>query len=95
MGDDRSLSKTARGRPSVGVPQRHVPRCMQRTCSSTHKVSLVMVLSRILHWWRLGVSYGVLLGGAGGGRRPLAMVVAGNPKDRFIFLDLIGLYLQI
>jgi hypothetical protein len=54
-----------------------------------------MVLSRILHWWRLGVSYGVRLGGAGGGRRPLAMVVAGNPKDRFIFLDLIGLYLQI
>jgi hypothetical protein len=54
-----------------------------------------MVLSRILHWWRLDVSYGVRLGGAGGGRRPLVLVVAENPRDRFVFLDLIGFYLQI
>jgi hypothetical protein len=64
---------------------------MQRAYSSTHKASLAMVLSQILHWWRLGVC----LGGAGGGRRPLATVVAENPRDRFVFLDLIGFYLQI
>jgi hypothetical protein len=85
----------ARGRPPVDVPQRYVPRCMQRICSSTHKASLVMVFSRILHWWRLGVSYGVRLGGAGGRRRSLATVVAWNSRDRFVFLDLIGFYLQI
>jgi hypothetical protein len=28
-------------------------------------------------------------------RRPLVTVVAGNPRDRFVFLDLIGFYLQI
>ena len=33
--------------------------------------------------WRRGV-----------GRRPLATVVAGNPKDRFVFLDLLEFYLQ-
>jgi hypothetical protein len=68
---------------------------MQWAYSSTHKASLAMVLSKILHWWRLGVSYGVCLGGAGGGHRPLATVVAENPRDRFVFLDLIGFYLQI
>jgi hypothetical protein len=54
-----------------------------------------MVLSQILQWWRLGVSYDVRLGGARGGRRPLAKVVAGNPRDRFLFLDVLGFYLQI
>jgi hypothetical protein len=54
-----------------------------------------MVLSWILQWWRLGVSSGVHLGGAGVGRRPLATVVAGNPRNRFVFLDLLGFYLQI
>jgi hypothetical protein len=68
---------------------------MQRAYSSTHRASLAMVLSWILHWWRLGVSYGISLGGARGGRRPLTMVVAGNPRDRFVFLDLMGFYLQI
>ena len=53
-----------------------------------------MVLSRILQWWRLGVSSGVRLGGARIGRQPLATVVAGNPRDRFVFLDLLGFYLQ-
>jgi hypothetical protein len=94
MGGDRSWSKITRGHPPVDVPQWHVPRCMQRACSSTHKASLAMVLSQILHWWRLGVYYDVRLGGAGGGRRPLATVVVGNPRDRFVFLDLIG-FLQI
>ena len=28
-------------------------------------------------------------------RRPLATVVAGNSRDRFVFLDLLGFYLQI
>jgi hypothetical protein len=68
---------------------------VQQACSSTHKASLAMVLSQILQWWRLGVSFGVRLGDAGVGRRPLATVVAGNPRDRFVFLDLLGFYLQI
>jgi hypothetical protein len=54
-----------------------------------------MVLFWILQWWRLGVSSCVRLGGVGIGRRPLATVVAGNPRDRFVFLDLLGFYLQI
>jgi hypothetical protein len=54
-----------------------------------------MVLSRILQWWRLGVSSGVSLDGAGVGRRPLATVVARNPRNRFVFLDHLGFYLQI
>jgi hypothetical protein len=44
-------------------------------CSSTHKASLAMVLYRILQWWRLGVSPGVHIEGAGVGRRPLSTVV--------------------
>jgi hypothetical protein len=28
-------------------------------------------------------------------RCPLATVVARNPRDRFVFLDLLGFYLQI
>jgi hypothetical protein len=67
---------------------------MQQAYSSTHKASLAMILSRILQWWRLGVSYGVRFGGARGGRRPLPTVVAGNSRDRFVFLDLLGFYLQ-
>jgi hypothetical protein len=54
-----------------------------------------MVLYRILQWWRLGVSPGVRLDDAGVRRRPLAMVVAGNPRDRFVFLDILEFYLQI
>jgi hypothetical protein len=95
MGGDRSLSKIARGRSPVDVPQRHVPRCVQQAYSSTHKASLAMVLSRILQLWRLGVSSGVRLSGAGVGRRVLATAVAGNPRDCFVFLDLLGFYLQI
>jgi hypothetical protein len=56
---------------------------------------LAMVISRILQWWRLSVSYVVRLGGAGGVRRPLATVVAENLRDCFLFLDLLGFYLQI
>jgi hypothetical protein len=51
-----------------------------------------MVHSGILQWWRLGVSSSVRLDDAGVGRRPLATVVAGNPRDSFILL---GFYLQI
>jgi hypothetical protein len=68
---------------------------LQQACSSTHKASLAMVLFWILQWWRLGVSSCVRLGGGGFRRRPLAMVVAGNSKDRFVFLDLLGFSLQI
>jgi hypothetical protein len=68
---------------------------VQQACSSTHKASLAMVLSRILQWWRLSVSSGVHLGGAEIGRRPLATMVTGNSRDRFVFLDLLGFYLQI
>jgi hypothetical protein len=49
----------------------------------------------ILQWLRLGVSSCVHLGGAGVGRLPLTTVVAGNPKDRFVFLGIFGFYLQI
>ena len=31
--------------PTVDVPQRHVPCCVQQACSSTHKTSLAMVFS--------------------------------------------------
>jgi hypothetical protein len=44
MGCGGSWSKEARGSPLVDVPQRHVPRCLQRACSSTHKASSAMVL---------------------------------------------------
>jgi hypothetical protein len=54
-----------------------------------------MALSWILQWWRLGVSSGVRLGGAGVGRWLLATVVAGNLRDHFVFLDLLEFYLQI
>jgi hypothetical protein len=44
-----------------------------------------MVLSWIQQWWRLDVSSGVHLGGAGVGRRSLALVVAGNPRIDLYF----------
>jgi hypothetical protein len=53
-----------------------------------------MVLSWIRQWQRLGVSSGVHLGGAGVGRRPLASVVARNPRTRFVFLGLLQFYMQ-
>jgi hypothetical protein len=39
--------------------------------------------------------FGIRLGGAEVGRRPLATVVAGNPRDHFVFLNLLGFYLKI
>jgi hypothetical protein len=44
--------------------------------------------------WRLGVSSGMRLGGAGVGRRPLASVVAENPRDLVVFFNLLQFYLQ-
>jgi hypothetical protein len=70
------------GMSSVDVPHRYVPRWQQQTYSSTHKVSLAMVLFWTLQWWKLDVSSSVYLGGAGW--RPLATVVARNPKYRFV-----------
>jgi hypothetical protein len=67
------------------VPHRHVPCCLQRACSSTHKASLAMVLFWIWQWWRLGVSSNARLGGVGVWRRPLASASAGNPRDSFVF----------
>jgi hypothetical protein len=94
MGGSGSWSKIAWGHPPVDMPQWHVPWCMQQACSSAHKASLVMVLSWIWQWWRLNVSFGVHLGDAGVGWRPLASVVAGNPRDWFVFIDLLRFYLQ-
>jgi hypothetical protein len=68
---------------------------MQQACSSSHKASLAIVLFGILQWWRIDVSSGVCLSGAGVGRRLLATMIAGNPMDHFVFLDLLGFYLQI
>jgi hypothetical protein len=53
-----------------------------------------MVLSWIRQWWRLGVSSSVRLGGVGVGRRPMALVVAGNSRGQFVFLDLLRFSLQ-
>jgi hypothetical protein len=39
--------------------------------------------------WRLGFSSIVRLGGVRVGRRPMALVVVGNPRDRFVFLNLL------
>jgi hypothetical protein len=69
--------------------QRHAPCCVQHACSSTHKASLSMVLSWIFQWWRLDISFGMRLDDTGLGRWPLASMVAGNPKNQFIFLDLL------
>jgi hypothetical protein len=43
---------------------------------------------------RLVFPSGVRLGGAGVGHRLLASVVAGNPRDRSVFLDLLRFFLQ-
>jgi hypothetical protein len=67
---------------------------MQRVCSSTHKASLAMLLSWIWQWWRLSIPTGVRLGDVGVGWRPLASVVAENPRDRFIFINLLWFYLE-
>jgi hypothetical protein len=88
MGGGSSSSKTARAHPLIDVPQQHVTRCVHQACSSTHKASLAIMLSWIWQWWRLDVSSNVRLGGAGVGHRPLASVVAVNPRDRFLFLNL-------
>jgi hypothetical protein len=53
-----------------------------------------MVLSWIRQWWRLGVSSSVRLGGVGVGWRPMALVVAGNYRGQFVFLDLLRFSLQ-
>jgi hypothetical protein len=94
MRGDGSWSKRAREHPSVDVPQRHVPCCVQRACSSTHKASLAMVFSWMWQWWRLGFPSGVHLGGTRVGRWPLASVVPRNFRDRFVFLDLLWFFLQ-
>jgi hypothetical protein len=65
---------------------------VQRAYSSTHKASLAMMLSWIWQWWRLGVPSSVRLGGAGVGRHPLASAVAGNHRDRFVFIDLLWFF---
>jgi hypothetical protein len=70
----------------------HNDKCM--SYSSTHKSSLAVVLSRILQWWRLGVSSSVRLDGVGVKRRPLATLVAGNSRG-FVFLDVLKFYVQI
>jgi hypothetical protein len=49
---------------------------------------------QISQWWRLDVFSGVLFGGCGVGRWPLASVVAENPRDRFVFLDFLRFYLH-
>jgi hypothetical protein len=94
MRGGRSWSKTARGHPPIDVTHRHVSCCVQRTCSSTHKFSLAMLLSWIWQWWRLHVPSGVRLGGAGVGRRPLASAVAGNPRIDLYLSIFLNFYLQ-
>jgi hypothetical protein len=64
------------GTSLVDVPQRHVPRCLQQACPSTHRASLVMVLSLIWQWWRPGIS----------SNAHLASVE--NPRDCFVFYPL-------
>jgi hypothetical protein len=53
-----------------------------------------MVLSWIWQWWSLSVPSGMRLGDAGVGWRPLALAVAGNPRNRFVFINLLWFYLQ-
>jgi hypothetical protein len=71
MGCGGSWSKIARGCPPVDVPQRHVPRCLQRACSSTYKALMAMTLTWIWLWWRLDVSSSARLGGGRWLRRVL------------------------
>jgi hypothetical protein len=66
-----------------------MPSCVQRACSSTHKASLAMVFSWIWQWWRLDFPSGVHLGCVGVGRQLLALVVAGNARDQFVFLNIL------
>jgi hypothetical protein len=87
-------SRTAQGHPPIDVPERHIPSCVPKVCSSTHKASMAMVLSWIRQWWRLDIFFGVRLDGVGVGRRPMALVVAGNSMDQFVFLDLLRFSLQ-
>jgi hypothetical protein len=62
-GMQRILFQDSMGTSSVDVPQRHVPRCLQQACSSTHKAWLAMVVFWIWQWWRFGVSSKARLGG--------------------------------
>jgi hypothetical protein len=89
-----SWFKEARGSPPVDVPQRHVPCWFPHACSSTHKVSLTMLLLRIWQRWGLDVSSNVCLRGVGGWRRPLVSASAGNPRDGSVFFHILGFYLQ-
>jgi hypothetical protein len=82
MGCGGSWSKAAWGRSSVDVPQWHVPRCLQRIYSSTHKALLAMVVLLIWQWMRLDVSSNVCLGGVRVWQRPL--VPASVEKSRMI-----------
>jgi hypothetical protein len=76
------------------VPQRHVPRCLQQTYSSTHKASLAMVLLWIWQWWRLDVSSNERLDGVGCWRRPLVSASVEISKDSSVFFYLLGVYMQ-
>jgi hypothetical protein len=67
-GRRRALVQDSTETSPVDVPQRHVPSCVQRACSSTHKASVAMVLSWIRQWWRLGISSGMRISGVGVGR---------------------------
>jgi hypothetical protein len=75
-------------------PQRHVPRCLQRVCSSTHKASLAMVLFWIWQWRRLDVSSNVRPGGVGVWRRPLLLTSAEKSRDSSIFFYSLGFSMQ-
>jgi hypothetical protein len=95
VGCGGSWSKEARGRPPVDVPQRHVPRCLQQACSSTHNAPLAMVLFWIWQWRRLGVSSNVRLdGGVGVWRWPLVSASAEKPRDSSEFFYPLGFSLQ-
>jgi hypothetical protein len=94
MGCGGSWSKTSRGRSLFDVPQRHVPHCVQRACSSTHKTLLAMVLLWIWQLWRLDDSFNVRLGGVGDWRQPLASASAENSRDSSEFFYPLGSYLQ-
>jgi hypothetical protein len=94
MGYNGSWSSEAQGRPPVDVPQRHVPRCLQQTCSSTQKALLAMVLFWIWQWWRLDISSDVRLGDVGVWRRRPVLASAEKLRDDFIFFYPLGFSLQ-
>jgi hypothetical protein len=82
--------------PPVDVPHRHVPHCLQHVFSSTHKAMLGMVFFfGSCNGGGSCVSPGVRLDDAGVRRQPLGTVVAGNPRNCLVFLDLLGFYQQI